>query len=859
MVLAGALYTGRTDLTITDCIESCRNAGYTYSGTINGEQCSCGNTIEESPGDVTLVSESYCNVACSGDSTEVCGGNGYTSIYVSSIGQDGGTYTLPEGYIYSPNFPSAYTGETVTWMISFENPTLITVTIRMFSLAMNDQLVLTSGANAVSETISGGESLTLPYVWKPNLTASFEIQLLSATTDPRNGFVISYEAITGSCGGDFTGTSGYIASPGYPGNAPSSSSCMYTITAPEDYVIVITIEQRLLPSGTSLSIADDGVISSVTNTGAIDPSATNVISVVFMSGTISSPSTFLISYTASPRTCDALPTVPFGTLNSSVSGTLYPPQTVSFVCNNGYSSPNNSVTCTDDGSWTSAECIVICDAVPTIQFGSVDAGGSTEFNPGDTVTLTCNNGYTPSSSMITCFNDGSWSVEQCIEIPTTTMPTATVTAVVTTKANTESTTTETVGKTSTMATAVQSTPKVVTEPKSTEAVTTVDSTTPESTTESTPDRASDLCRVSSDPTMESLPNQETPNVLSLNVGNPLDCDGYLTGIKIFSSDTSTVTINVLRFLATNRYQLIGRFDVVGETSQVVAHSLDETDWIQFESGDMIGTSSTLNSPLTFSDDQADSVDYMIWDLMSDPEFHTSEVGDEINLMSTTNRPKRTYSWAVSIEANTTCPLPTINNAKITPSSDVYKYGEQVMVQCDDGYTPTESGTLTCRIDGNFDSFTCKEKDRKTFFLIIGLVIASVLFVLIMIVIIMVACIEEDEPIRPKPKRSNYPSTGSGRSDNSQRFLIPIDDDGVRGKGIPYTNPTPVVDERPSQLIDPQYPPVDYPLDDEREAIQAIDEAVLGFEGDSLSFESGPMDTRSGGDSARHHVTFSDRR
>ncbi|XP_071965014.1 uncharacterized protein [Antedon mediterranea] len=956
MPLQGPLLTGKVDLTISSCIESCRTRGYVYAGPINGDRCSCGNTIETPHVEENLVSEIFCNVACSGDSTQICGGDVYTSIYTSSIGQFDGTYTQPEGFVYSPNFPSSYLGESTSWMLTFENPTITTVTIWMFDVSENATLVLTSGTGT-RQSYSGSESLILPHVWTTDLTSSLEIRIGSTTTpEISNGFVITYEAVTGSCGGDFGGTLGYIASPDYPEDVPSSSAtCTYTITAPDNYIIIVELLQRSLPSGSSLVLVDDGVINSVTTIGTFAPSTTNMVSVTFVPSALS-PSSFLIKYTASQGPCDAFPTIPFGTLDPSVTGTVYRPTTVSFTCDDGYSSSDSSITCMEDGSWTSAECIVNCDALPTIMSGSVITGGDTVFNPGeqlnvscddgytasvsmitclndnswttvqcivncdalptimsgsvitggDTVfnpgaqlNVSCDNGYTASASMITCLNDNSWTTVQCIEDPPTTTESTTTAIDATTQAVTTAPDVSTAAPdvstaspdvstaapdastgtpdartvapdagttspdvdtvtTKTITTDSPSTTAAGNQPTEDADSTTEGSTTVKSTNGS--EQTSDLCRVSRDPIMQSLDTVESANILALNVGNPLDCEGYLTGIEIFSIDTSTVTISVLRFLETNNYQLIGRFDVIGVTSDVVKHSLLTDEYIRFESGDMIATSSRTSSPLTYSTDD-DSVDYMIWNITGNDVFHTTEVGNVIRLTSTDDRPKRTYSWAVFITANlTTCSKPDIDNAMITPDMEVYQYQDTIEVECNDGYTPDSVTSLQCLASGSFESFECTVKDRHTFFIIFGIVCVGVFGLLTVISLIMMVCVKEKAPVRAKQKRSTFVSNGSSRSDNSQRMLIPIEYDNARGKGVAVSNPIPIADENPAQLNDLQYPPIDYPLDDVNEAIQAIDEAVLGFDVDNFSLaESGPMDNRSGGDSTRHHVTFSDRR
>ncbi|RSL47522.1 hypothetical protein CEP54_013369 [Fusarium duplospermum] len=53
------------------CQDACLDAGYKYAGTEFGNQCFCGNTIDNAG---APIAQSTCNKACAGDSTTTCGG-----------------------------------------------------------------------------------------------------------------------------------------------------------------------------------------------------------------------------------------------------------------------------------------------------------------------------------------------------------------------------------------------------------------------------------------------------------------------------------------------------------------------------------------------------------------------------------------------------------------------------------------------------------------------------------------------------------------------------------------------------------------------------------------------------------------
>ncbi|KIJ98421.1 hypothetical protein K443DRAFT_133432 [Laccaria amethystina LaAM-08-1] len=60
-------------MTVETCIETCVSAGYIRAGLVAGSQCWCGNVIK--PGN-HVVSNGSCSTACTGNPTEICGGNG---------------------------------------------------------------------------------------------------------------------------------------------------------------------------------------------------------------------------------------------------------------------------------------------------------------------------------------------------------------------------------------------------------------------------------------------------------------------------------------------------------------------------------------------------------------------------------------------------------------------------------------------------------------------------------------------------------------------------------------------------------------------------------------------------------------
>lgn len=64
-------------VTVISCTQLCGNAGYEYAGVEYGRECYCGNSIL-APGS---PASSGCNMACTGDRSELCGGPNRLNLY----------------------------------------------------------------------------------------------------------------------------------------------------------------------------------------------------------------------------------------------------------------------------------------------------------------------------------------------------------------------------------------------------------------------------------------------------------------------------------------------------------------------------------------------------------------------------------------------------------------------------------------------------------------------------------------------------------------------------------------------------------------------------------------------------------
>ncbi|KAH6720098.1 WSC domain-containing protein [Leptodontidium sp. MPI-SDFR-AT-0119] len=72
------LYTGprNSNQTVQDCVAFCKGNDYQYAGLEYGEECFCGASVNNIQAD-----EADCNMSCTGDDTEICGGFNRVSIY----------------------------------------------------------------------------------------------------------------------------------------------------------------------------------------------------------------------------------------------------------------------------------------------------------------------------------------------------------------------------------------------------------------------------------------------------------------------------------------------------------------------------------------------------------------------------------------------------------------------------------------------------------------------------------------------------------------------------------------------------------------------------------------------------------
>ncbi|KAF2651061.1 WSC-domain-containing protein [Lophiostoma macrostomum CBS 122681] len=94
--LAANVYNDATNNTNDECIAACYAANYTFAGTQYYRECWCGNAIP-----IQLDLERDCNFPCTGNSSQICGGDGtfhntsQISLFADSTKFDGNTTSPP--------------------------------------------------------------------------------------------------------------------------------------------------------------------------------------------------------------------------------------------------------------------------------------------------------------------------------------------------------------------------------------------------------------------------------------------------------------------------------------------------------------------------------------------------------------------------------------------------------------------------------------------------------------------------------------------------------------------------------------------------------------------------------------------
>lgn len=76
--LDGPMGFSATAMTVAECGDYCLNSGYLWFGLEYAQECYCGSALSVNS---TSVLPAECNMACSGNVAETCGGSNRLSVY----------------------------------------------------------------------------------------------------------------------------------------------------------------------------------------------------------------------------------------------------------------------------------------------------------------------------------------------------------------------------------------------------------------------------------------------------------------------------------------------------------------------------------------------------------------------------------------------------------------------------------------------------------------------------------------------------------------------------------------------------------------------------------------------------------
>ncbi|KAF8623873.1 hypothetical protein AX17_007275 [Amanita inopinata Kibby_2008] len=91
--LTGASYASSNTMTVENCIAFCGAGNFVYAGTEYADECYCGNVIQNGG---TSATGTDCNMACSGNSQELCGGPNRLNFFWSGAPPQGPPIITPQ-------------------------------------------------------------------------------------------------------------------------------------------------------------------------------------------------------------------------------------------------------------------------------------------------------------------------------------------------------------------------------------------------------------------------------------------------------------------------------------------------------------------------------------------------------------------------------------------------------------------------------------------------------------------------------------------------------------------------------------------------------------------------------------------
>ncbi|XP_070570402.1 kremen protein 2-like [Ptychodera flava] len=116
-----------------ECKRHCRKRSCSYAFILNGTDCYCRNALPDHRNKVSNLECVQKSGVCS--QPQACGGENRFAVHETAIGACGGVMSTSNGWIFSPNYPDAYSGDNdCMWIVTGPNGTVFNVTLKMFYL-----------------------------------------------------------------------------------------------------------------------------------------------------------------------------------------------------------------------------------------------------------------------------------------------------------------------------------------------------------------------------------------------------------------------------------------------------------------------------------------------------------------------------------------------------------------------------------------------------------------------------------------------------------------------------------------------------------------------------------------------------
>ncbi|XP_070541214.1 uncharacterized protein [Ptychodera flava] len=187
-------YTTSDQMTIQLCLQLCRSFpdnDYMYVGLQAGDECYC--ITEEQYHSLRSVSTT-CNLHCSGDRSQACGGTNGIGVYRSIMGACGGQFHV-SGTIYSNRFPGYYPENTrCTWDITANTGSILRLKFIIDEIDwVNDEI-------AFIEMHDGKyNELDIKNAAMVSCSNFVRFTFVSSASNHLGRFAVAFQAVTSNC------------------------------------------------------------------------------------------------------------------------------------------------------------------------------------------------------------------------------------------------------------------------------------------------------------------------------------------------------------------------------------------------------------------------------------------------------------------------------------------------------------------------------------------------------------------------------------------------------------------------------------------------------------------------------------